>query len=285
MRRLLLWLLILTFNLFAYQGEGRGVSRQEAIYSALSNIASQISVSVDSTTIINKKATNKEYSREVKNMINVEIPKISFQNYHILEESKNGSNYVVKLEIDRKNLANSHIKRLKRRVNSLSQKIGAYSSKLKRYSILKKIDIENLFLSLELVHAIDLEYDTDFFANRIEELEREKNSYIKQLSFQIKSNNSRVREIASNVLSGEDLVISTNGNLILQINLGQMEKNRINKQYIGTTRVVVTIDENHQKIFSKIIRLSSTSFISEHYLLEGIFKQLERELTKTLESI
>jgi len=277
--------LIFTLTLFAYKGEGTGKTKEEAIYSALNSIASQISISINSTTIINKRATNQEYTREIKDMINVEIPKISFQNYHILKESKKGSNYFTKLEIDNKTLANTHIKRLEQSLNSLSQKIGAYSSKLKRYSILKKIDIGKLFLSLELIHAIDLRYDISSFTNKIEGFEKEKNSYIKQLSFQVKSNNSRVGEIAKNILNVQDLVISIDGNLILEINLAQIEKTQLDDQYIATTRANITINENNQNIFSQTIKLSATSYISEHYLLEGIFKQLEKKLNRVFEDI
>ncbi len=273
--------IILTLTLFSYQGEGNGKNRQEAIYHALSDIASQISVSVNSSTTINKRATKEDYNREIKNMISIEIPKISFQNYHIIEESQKGTNYFVKLEIDRKILADTHTKKLEQKLNSLSQKINAYTSKWKRYTILKKIEIDELFVSLGLIHAIDSKYDTNSFLKQIKELEREKNNYIKQLSFQIESSNSQVKEITSNVLNRQDLPISTNGNLILKINLSQIKKTQLNKQHIGTTRAVISIEENNQNIFSQTVKLSATSFMDdEYYLWEGIFKELEKALNK-----
>jgi hypothetical protein len=68
----------------AYQGVGNGKSRQEAINFALNDIASQISISISSSTTVSKISTNSDYFREVQNIVNTDIAQVSFQNYSIL---------------------------------------------------------------------------------------------------------------------------------------------------------------------------------------------------------
>ena len=284
MYRIIIALSILTINLFAYQGVGYGKNRQEAINLALSDIASQISISIDSSTTINKRATNNDYTREVKDKIHTEIPQISFQNYHIIEEKKDKS-YFVRLEVDDKTLASTYAKKFNRELKSILQQLNAYSSKFKKYSIVKKVQIEKLFLSMELIYAIDSTYDISSFNSQIEYFNQEKNDYIKSLSFHIVSNNQQVKEVAEGLLNSMGLIGSSNGNIEFNINLGKIIKKKFDGQYTGKTYAMVKIVENRETILSKRVKIFGQTYISQEYLMDRILKQLEKKLDGILKEI
>ena len=274
-----------TINLFAYQGEGEGKSREEAIYSALSDIASQISISIDSTTVVNRRTSTEHYSRDIQSMIRVELPKIVFRNYKILEQGKKSSRYFVRLEIDSKLLASSHAQALTRRLNLLKQKLNSYSSILKRYGILKKANIQQIWLSLELLHAIDLNYNIDSFTKQIEQLTIDKSDYLKRLSFSIQSNNKEIKSVTNNILSTKGVIGLSAGIIVLKINFGGVEKSKILAQYIGTSRVNIDIFENGELILSQNLKLTATSIIGEHYLFQNILKDFEEKFLRVIEEV
>jgi len=274
-----------TINLFAYQGEGEGKSREEAIYSALSDIASQISISIDSTTVVNRRTSTEHYSRDIQSMIRVELPKIVFRNYKILEQGKKSSRYFVRLEIDSKLLASSHAQALTRRLNLLKQKLNSYSSILKRYGILKKANIQQIWLSLELLHAIDLNYNIDSFTKQIEQLTIDKSDYLKRLSFSIQSNNKEIKSVTNNILSTKGVIGLSAGIIVLKINFGGVEKSKILAQYIGTSRVNIDIFENGELILSQNLKLTATSIIGEHYLFQNILKDFEEKFQRVIEEV
>ena len=284
MYRIIIVLLILTIDIFAYQGVGYGKNRQEAINLALSDIASQISILVDSSTTINKRATNSDYTKEVQSMIHTKIPKISFQNYYIVEERQD-KNYFVRLEVDSKALASTYAKKLDRELKSISQQLNAYSSKFKKYSILKKVQIERLFLSMELICAIDSTYDIGSFKSQIEELTQKRDNYIKSLSFQVVSNNQQVKEVAEELLNSMGLVGSPNGNIEFSINLGKIVKQKFDGQYTGKTYATVKIVENGKTILSRRVKLFGQTYISQEYLMDRILKKLEKKLDEILKEI
>lgn len=284
MYRIIITLLILITDIFAYQGVGYGKNRQEAINLALNDVASKISISIDSTTTVSKITTNSDYIREVQNIVNAEIPKISFQNYHILEEKKD-KDYFIRLEVNGKTLASTYAKKLDRELNGISQELNAYSSKFKKYSILKKTQIEKLFLSMELIYAIDSTYDISSFSSQIEHFSQEKNDYIKALSFYVQSNNQQAKEIVDGLLNKMGLIGSSNGNIEFNINLGKIIKKKFDGEYTGKTYAIVKIVENQQTILSRRVNLFGQTSISQEYLMDRILKQLEKKLDGILKEI
>jgi len=285
LKQLLTLLLMVQTILFSYEGEGLGLTKQEAIYSALSDIASQVSISIDSTTTVNKRATMDSYSRDIQNMIHVELPKMVFQNYKILEQKKEKNQYFVKLKIDAKELASNHARILNRRLKLLKQKLNTYNSKVKKYGILKEANIEKMWLSLELLHAMDLTYVIDGLTKEIEQFTYDESRYLKELTFLVQSNNQEVQNIASTLLSHQGLIGSSKGAVVLKIAIGAVEKSNISGQYIGTAVANIKMIENGQLLLSRSLKLSATSVISEHYLMQKILQQFKEKLQTILEKV
>ena len=285
LKQLLTLLLMVQTILFSYEGEGLGLTKQEAIYSALSDIASQVSISIDSTTTVNKRATMDSYSRDIQNMIHVELPKMVFQNYKILEQKKEKNQYFVKLKIDAKELASNHARILNRRLKLLKQKLNTYNSKAKKYGILKEANIEKMWLSLELLHAMDLSYVINDLTKEIEQFTYDESRYLKELTFLVQSNNQEVQNIASTLLSHQGLIGSSKGAVVLKIAIGAVEKSNISGQYIGTAVANIKMIENGQLLLSRSLKLSATSVISEHYLMQKILQQFKEKLQTILEKV
>jgi len=274
---------MLITDIFAYQGVGYGQTRQEAINSALNDIASQISISINSSTTVHKISSTTDYSKEVQNIINTEIPEIAFQNYSILEDKK-AKEYFIRLEVNGTKLAATYARELDRKLEDITQQLNSYSSKFKKYSVLKNAGIRKLFLSMKLIYAIDSTYNISSYKQQIKYLNQEKNRYINELSFVLHSNNQKVRESVSSLLNNMGLIGSSNGNIVFNINLGNIVKKKFDAKYTGKTYAMIEIIENQKVIYSKRVKLFGETYIEE-YLIDRILKQLEKKLDKVLKEI
>lgn len=285
LRFYLILFLGLTLYLPAYQGQGEGATRQEAINIALQSVASQISTTISSKLKIIKESNRDNYSKNIEQIINADTIKISFNNYHIIKESKNNKGYFVILNVDNKKLANSYATHLKQTLETISNKLQQPSI-FKRYLILKKYNINELFSKIYLIESIDPTYpNIQTYKQKIEALEMMKIEYQKRLVFQINSNNSSAKDIASTLLHQASFTTSNFGKLLFNINLSPLIVTYIDKEFLGTSKATIKIVENSHTILSKTISLSGTSYISKQYLMEEILKDLEVKLKETLEEL
>jgi hypothetical protein len=282
LRILLLLFWGMTNYLCAYQGEGEGTTRQEAINVALNSIASQISTTVSSKLKIIKESNNQGYNKDVEQVIYADVNDISFNNYEIITKRRDRKKYFIILKVDEKRLAKGYATRIGQKLKQITNELQQ-DSIFKRYLILKKYNFSNLFSQTYIMSSIDPTSPHKEYINELERLNKLKVEYQQNLVFQVTSSDSSIKNIANSVLNQASLMTSDFGKLKFNITLSPLAITKIYKKLSATSKATIEIIEESHTVYSKTMQLSATSYISEHYLKEEILKALESELKKSLE--
>jgi hypothetical protein len=281
-RTILLLFLGVTNYLFAYQGQGEGTTRQEAINIALNSVASQISTIVSSKLKITKESNSQGYNRDVEQVIYADINDIAFNNYEIIEEKRDKKKYLIILKVDEKRLADGYASRIGQKLKQIATELEQ-DSIFKCYLILKKYSFSDLFSQTYIMWSIDSTSPyKEKYIEEINRLSRLKVEYQQKLVFQVTSSDSDIKNIANSILNQALLMTSDFGKLKFNITLSPLTITKIYKQFSATSRATIEIIENSHTVYSKTLRLSATSYVTE-YLKEEILKRLESELKKSLE--
>ncbi len=96
---ILLFITILYLNATIYYGEGSGNSYAEAKRKALEDVASQISVVIDSKIEETQSAENNKYKKNFK-VHSIQKTKVNLEDYEIVEKIKKDNQFFVKIKYD-----------------------------------------------------------------------------------------------------------------------------------------------------------------------------------------
>jgi hypothetical protein len=96
---ILLFITILYLNATIYYGEGSGNSYAEAKRKALEDIASQISVVIDSKIEETQSAENNKYKKNFK-VHSIQKVKVNLEDYEIVEKRRENNKFFVKIKYD-----------------------------------------------------------------------------------------------------------------------------------------------------------------------------------------
>jgi len=265
----------------AYIINGVGNSEKEAIAEALERIASTLSSEVSSVFIIRKKSTNLEYIKTVQHNIKVEVKKMSFV-YDILSSSVKKNRYFVKIKIDRQKSAMRYVNRLKRTLSRIDNELQALSS-LKRYLFLKQYPVDKLYYTVDIVSMIDpTNQKISLFEQKIKKLEKKRYQHQKELSFSVSSSDAYLRDIVIDLLSDAKFNISSDAEIKLSVNLGNIEIDEIYGEYHADGSAVIKMVKN-KEIISKIIPLSATPSSDKKGARDNIIKAFQKEFPKFIE--
>jgi len=265
-----------------YQGKGSGNNRAEALSQALNDAASQVTVSIKSESISNTEIVNSIGKHKFIEKLKSKVKETLFYGYKIVyDEYKNGF-YKIVLLVNKKELANRYAQNLEHTLTPLEEKLKYSSSNFKKYIVVKKHNINDLYAQLNLINIIDKSYD-------VSEYDMQFKKYFKILSksivFSLMGNSSETLSITKSFLNDKGFSVSSKGSITFNIELSPIETSKLYHEYVGTANVRVTINDKSKSIFSKIFRLSGTSTLSEHYVKEDILNNLKQKLNEELKEI
>ena len=280
--RVIILLLFFLSSLLAYQGKGEGDTREEALARALSDISSQIYITIDSELTIRKEATSKSYSREVIDSLKSKVAEVSFGGYDIVKDEKIGNRYVIVLDVDPRALARQYRKRLQKSITRIKERLGEESSSFRKYKIIKKNNIQELEAELDFIELIDTEISIE---KEKKELKEYRTITDRPIEFMVVSNQDELKEIVKNILNKEGFITIPRSRVSFKINLAPIEQTKLYQQYIGTTKATIEIIDGSKIISSRSFKLSGTSRVSKSYVKEDILNNLEKSLMNSLKDI
>jgi hypothetical protein len=116
-----------------FYGLGEGSTKTDAISAALNDIASKISISVESTYITKTKIITKDekedYTQIIDNHIKNEVAKIEFNRYELLKYEKlNNDTHIVMVSLNRIKSAEFKSQKVKNKIDSYKKELSNNSS-------------------------------------------------------------------------------------------------------------------------------------------------------------
>jgi hypothetical protein len=275
--------ILLNSTLFSYDGIGQGKDRQESILLALKNIAGQITNTINSTTIIQKEATESSYLRYIKQTLHSDIAKVTFSGYDIIEERPMKYYYFVKLRVNKDKLVSIYNYRLNRSLESIDEKLKNTSSTFKQYSIVKEFNLNSLYAQMDLIFIIDRNYNAikaykdrlDYFISILN----------KSFDVNIESNNERAKSVITNILTQKGFSESSSGKIYFKVRLSPFNEYKYkNGDFSVSSNIYISIIENGKTILTKSFPLTGGQ-IDKYYAKQIFFEKLDKEIQKHIKDI
>ena len=265
-----------------YQGKGSGNSRAEALVQALNDAASHVAVSIKSESISNTEIINSIGKHKFIEKLKSKVKETSFYGYKTVQDNYKNGFYKITLLVNKKELASRYVKNLEQVLLPLEERLKQSSSDFKKYLVVKKYNINDLYAQLNLINIIDKSYP-------ISKYELKFKNYFKILSkpivFNLKGNSSDVLSLSKSFLNDKGFSVSSSGSITFNIELSPIQKSKIYHEYVGTANITLTISDTSKSIFSKVFRLSGVSTLSEYYVKEDILNNLKKKLNEELKEI
>ncbi|SFV67148.1 hypothetical protein MNB_SV-14-135 [hydrothermal vent metagenome] len=280
--RVIVLFTIFISSLFSYQGKGEGQTREEALARALSDVSSQIYITIDSELNIRKEATSKNYSREVIDILKSKVAEVSFGGYDIVKEENRDGKYFIVLNVDSRELASQYQKRLEKSISRIEERLRVDSSRFRKYNIVKKSNIQELYIELDLIELINKEIPIEKEKKKL----RDYRAILdRPIEFTVISNQDELKQIAKNILNKQGFITVPTSIVSFKINLTPIEHTKLYQQYIGTSKATIEIRDGSDIISSRTFKLSGKSRVSKNYVKEDILNNLEKSLTDSLRDI
>ena len=229
-------------NSLYFYASAEGYSKQEAVKSALNDIASRINVKISSNFVINRGIHNKKTYNEIYQQINTQISNVSFNNYEILKTEKQEDKYYVLVRVNKQKL----IKSLKTKINLKFQNLNFDTQS----PIKKVISAYRILNSLKKIKSDvfileSLGIDINPYIIKIEKLENKAKEIIINTKFSIKAN--RFKDATIEVLS-RYLTITPNSANIISLNV-TTKKLILFNNYIIKGKASIFIDKPYTITF------------------------------------
>ncbi len=90
-----------------FYGTGAGATKQEALLAALKNLASKISVSISSETVMVSEQKNLKLSEEMKESVREVVRDISFNNYQVTNSKRVGGKFYTEISVNKVDFLNA----------------------------------------------------------------------------------------------------------------------------------------------------------------------------------
>jgi len=283
-------------NASYYYAVGEGSNKEEAKINALSQISSEISVSVSSTFAVTKTTSNNKYNKTVQQNTKSSVKEINFTGVKIVKNAQIDGKILTYLKVDRNILFAAQ----KNNVDNQVQKIESLSNRVKNNGIiellLKKNKIEKSIMQvmskLNILKAINNSFDIENYQNNllnirnnIEEMKSDANILVKG-----SSNTEAFKDIIKQNLSSLGLNLVNNASsknlVIVDVNVNAKNKKvktsdpRLRGAKFADVKITLTTLNADNKIIAKnIIRVLN---ISKESYIDAVNKtqKFERKIKK-----
>jgi len=262
-------------------GTGEGRKKIEAINSALAFASAKVNVVVKSTFSISKESFSVDkHTKSFKHASDntqASTKEMEFVDYDVLKLEKKGKNYFALVRIDRKKNAEAMYEKVKYDVEEIKE----YENITDGVEILTKYPdmIKRLDKDLEKLYTAKiLDPQSGKIQNLIKEVLTLKKKFEKKyrdLTFEIKTDNGRLKQIISEVLSNNAMPVKPGGIKIYASM--QKEKKRVSDFYLSILHVdVVLKDKSEYRIKLVCSGKSFDNFrLSENFALRECEKKLD----------
>ncbi len=179
-------------------GLGDGKNQEEAVKNALSNLASRLSVTVESqyevdTTI--KQGSSNSFAQTSKRNLKSDVAKIRISNYEIEKtEQMKYNHYIVLVRSDKEKFYNGLLKELDVKLSRAEEqkKLHATSNILKQYTFLKETmeGMKESMTAILVLNTLNEAFDDKAYLGRIEAMNREFDSVSKRINFVVKGDSA-----------------------------------------------------------------------------------------------
>ncbi|MDB2562703.1 LPP20 family lipoprotein [Sulfurimonas sp.] len=184
---------------------GEGEDKAQALSNALNNMASTLSVSIESdlhTKSVVRNGTISSIQRDTTNKVHSRVEKIRISDYQIINTKEFGfQRYIVQIKSNKYKLFSSLDKELSQKFSIIQikhEESQKYNT-LKRLSIYKEakdtlMDIEN---TLIVMHSLNSSFDDSSYLSKALEVESRYDTLLAKITFSIESNYDAKNLIAS----------------------------------------------------------------------------------------
>ena len=268
-----------------YYGVGEGKSITEAKNSALADVSSRISVSVNSTFSSSVSATrlgdNETVASKVKQDVLAKSKEIEYSNVDVQESANNDGVWYVLVQVDRAQLAQNYIDKLTKIDNDLKNEWDIFSSA----SLFEKLKLSTKINSLmaqtdtifALLKAIKPTFDDSVYATRYtsytKEIRNAQNAIV--FSIQADTNSQTLASLIRSELSKANYKFSATAyNVLVKITTSAQEQkiDSANLEYAKLTWALrtTTIEAYNQSDIRVSNAVVKTKQASENGFLDAI---------------
>ncbi|GEM_PF-5297874 len=255
-------------NEASWYGVGEGNSLRQAKDSALSDIASRLSVTISSK--VSKNATQMtsgaytSYNQNVNVNLESEVKKISFNNFEVVSSSQNESRALVLVQVDKSKFLKDQLQTLNDTVKDIEALQTATRGKsiLEQYQKFQKIspDVEKAKTIISILTTYEASFDRMRMMKELDDYRDSMDAVRSKIEFYIDANNdSRYSaDILKEALAAEKIKIArrfnaNNPNLVTV----ELDTESTNKQLFGSymvnTRTTVSLKSNEGSTLSTFV--------------------------------
>jgi len=182
-------------NTYLY-GVGEGKNMQEAKNSALNDMASRLSVNIDSTINQNKQSISSSkinsYEKKLTQNINVEVKKINFTNAAIESSEVIGNSFFLLMRVNKEELFNNHLESFSLHQTQISNTLKANQKRpvLEQLYTLEKLlpTVEKATSQALILNAINKEFNSSTPIEKHHQVTLQYEELKESLAFKISTN-------------------------------------------------------------------------------------------------
>jgi len=244
-----------------YYAAAEGKDKNDAITKALNQIASKISISIESKFVSNTVVNNNHYNKVVQMDINNKVDKVHFNNYTIKNEQHLGKVYLISLEVNRSNLSQALKNKIKSRFTNISNELNMqYKNsvvKLKKYTKIL-YSLKSLQKKLYVLSSINNKISIKKYLLELSNIKDTISKFHDSVIFHIQGSSTKYTKVLYNAITQKGYKISKYHGLInLKMSIS---KKRINSLGYKIMKGIITL-----QVFDK----KDSSLVGEKRLIIG----------------
>jgi len=238
-------------------GVGNASSKKAAILMALYDIASKITVSIESSYSVTTKIKNDNYSQNIDKNIKATVEKINFRNYKITNEAiLNNNQYIVAIKVNKIALANEIMIKVNNKIEQ-SKQILDTDYKNRTYKLKKMNKIINIIPKLKselfIANSLDKMLKVDSVLKTIDTLENKINTMKNNITVNISSSHNRgYSKILSSIITKKGFILVNKvATLNIVINSIETKINSMGNKIIKSDLEIIVYNKTKSIILAK----------------------------------
>jgi len=237
-------------------GLGESSSKKGAIAIALNEIASKITVSIESSYSSTTNVSGKNYNKSIQKTIKNSIKKIEFTNYKVLKEVVLSNNtYAVLVQVDRLDLAHSlEIKiadEIKSANTKLNSKFNNFTLKLKTMAKIQN-SIPSIKSNIFILGTLDEMMDIKKYLSSINQINKKinkiKNMTTMSITNTTTSQNDYTKVLSSIITQKGFSVVKDNPDLHITVDTKEQEISSMGNKIIKANVEITIFNKSKTKV-------------------------------------
>ena len=272
-----------------YYGTGEGRTKKDAVTNALNEVASKISVSIQSSfssiTTVDRGGDKANYIKHITNNVQNKVKKIEFSSYKVLNfKMLTPSKYVALVSVNRLENAQMMLDKIDTDIEKYNQILNSkrlnIATRLKEYMKISDTIDKELLPNCFIVKSLNDSGDTDGSINKLLNIKVKIDNFKNSLAFNIVGNNiSGYKEIISEMLTQKRLTVSSRADIYIKLNIKEQNINSLG-YYIKKSKVIISIVSNNKIVATKVIVAGGKSLASYTQAKEFALNNFKAKMEK-----